>query len=100
MYVLKLVTEWPANFCTRSFYAKYEIVTEIKMKFTLLRDLKCNLVERFQRFGGICCLHHGRRVFCFEDEGILFPEILLTLYQMTRHHIPEDCNLLSFQVSS
>jgi hypothetical protein len=63
-YVWKLVTEEPTNFFTRSFYVKYEVLTKMNMKFTVFRDVRCNLVERFQRFGGICCHHHQvRRVF-------------------------------------
>jgi hypothetical protein len=41
------------------------------VKIMVLWDVTpCNLVGRYQYFGGMCCLHHhGTRVFYPEDGG-------------------------------
>lgn len=51
-----------------------------------------NLVERYQHFGGTCCLHlQHRRVYSLT----LIMEALTLFYYITWHHIPRDSNVQS-----
>jgi hypothetical protein len=40
-------------------------------------EMLCNLVDRYQHFGGICCL-----LFYPEDGGNVFSEMLVPIYQL------------------
>jgi hypothetical protein len=47
----------------------------------------CNLVDRYQRFRGKCCLYLQGMM-----QEAYSPKLLVTFYQMTQRHIPEDSN--------
>jgi hypothetical protein len=48
----------------------------------------CSLVEVYQRFRGVCCLHHQLTM-----EAARTSETLVNLYQTTRRYNSEDSHL-------
>jgi hypothetical protein len=59
---------------------KHEVLACVNAKL-MSSEAPFSLVERYQRFGGTCCLQ------------ILCPETLVFINQITRRHMPEDPNL-------
>jgi hypothetical protein len=64
----------------------FEVLTAVSTKMAVFWIVPpCRLVEVYQRFGGLCCLHH---------QG---DETLVNFYQTTRRYNPEDSNLQSLK---
>jgi hypothetical protein len=70
---------------TPNTFARFELLTAVTMKATVSRDVMlCSLVECDQCFGVTCCLE------TMEMEAAGSSKTVLTFYQNTRHHIPEN----------
>jgi hypothetical protein len=54
----------------------------------------CNVVEVYQRFRGLCCLHH-HPLIALMVEAASTSETLVNFYQTTRNYNPEDSHLPS-----
>jgi hypothetical protein len=58
----------------------------------------CSLVEVYQRFTGLCCLHHQGdlkrwHLITLMMEAARASETLVNFYQTTRRYNPEDSHL-------
>jgi hypothetical protein len=62
--------------------------TYVCLKITVFWTvMSCSLIERYQHYGGTCCLHlQHRRVYSLT----LTMEALTLFYYITWHHIPGD----------
>jgi hypothetical protein len=70
------------------------------MTITVFRDVTpCILLDRYHRFGGMCCFNlQDRRIlysYTLKLEAASPFERLVIIYEATRRHVPETCNIHS-----
>jgi hypothetical protein len=90
-------------------YAGFEVLMAVTVRSCILWDMmQCSLVEIFQRFGAICCLHlQDWRITLASKPSLWSPmiealhssEMSVNFYQSTRRHNPEDSGVHTNNVS-
>jgi hypothetical protein len=84
--------------CLLSFYLHvgFEGLTAVGREMTVFWVVApCSLVEVYQRFRGLSCLHHQGDKWRMMMEAARISETLVNFYQTTRRYNPEDSHLLS-----
>jgi hypothetical protein len=82
------------DMCTCTALVGFEVLTAVSTKMAVFWVVSpCSLVEVYQRFRGLCCLHHQGNEFTLMMEAARTSETLVNFYQTKRRYNPEDSHL-------